>query len=120
MVSDRHRARAARRLPHLALASGVAAVALLAGACSGDDDDEGGGNGGPLTTRELHRAVEAICADEIDLRTEDGNADQDQSFIQLASDGDVEGATEAAAYNIEAADRMSEAIGRLEATDEAD
>lgn len=44
----------------------VIGVLVSVTACSSNDDD-------PLTTREIHREIESICASETDQRLEDGD-----------------------------------------------
>jgi hypothetical protein len=95
-----------------------------AAACGGDgetagapDSDAPGVPDGPLTNRQLHRAIETLCADEVDARTADGPPDD---FLDAAMAGDQDEATAAAAYNVDALDRFVERIRGLEAEDPSD
>lgn len=88
-------------------------VTLVISACSSGDSDA-------LTSRELQRELESICADEVDIRHDDGSAAEDGRFLSAGMEGDNEAALEAADYNIEALDRVAAEVADLEAEDPAD
>lgn len=84
---------------------------LVLGACS---------DGDPLSTREIQRAIGDLCADEVDIRAEDGPEAESGTWIEAASEGDEEAALAAAGYNAEAVGRMADEVADLEAEDDED
>jgi hypothetical protein len=97
----------------LVTVTGLAAFAGVGAACSSE-------GAGATSSRELHREIEAVCADEVDTRSGDGAAAAPEAFLEAGTDGDGEAAIEAVAYNVEALERLADEVSELEAADETD
>lgn len=95
----------------------VVAAAVLVAGCSSDDSS---GDTGPMAAREIHRQIEVICADELDTRLDGGAAADPGAFLEAGARADDESAIDAAAYNIEALDRLAGEVAELDAAGGAD
>lgn len=102
----------------LAIACLTVAVAVPPAACgSGGEGSEGSG---PMSARELQRAIVDVCADEVDRRAEEGDVADHGAFMEAGAAGDQETAIAAADYNADALERVEGDLAALAATDADD